>query len=332
MKIAFFDIQGWEKSHVRRALKEHEVLFFAEPLSLETVDQVSDCEVVSVFIYSDVSDEVMAKMPSLHCVTTRSTGYDHIDLAAARKRKICVSSVPFYGENTVAEHTFALILALSRNVHTSHVRRLRGDFSIEGLCGFDLKGKTIGVVGAGHIGLNVIKIARGFGMNVLAFDLHPDAFLAEVLDFSYASFDDVLEQSDIITLHVPYNKHTHHLISEENYVKFKRGSILINTARGELVDNDALISALDEGILSGAGLDVLDGEELIREERQLLHDPQKIEQLGELIKDHILLSKDNVVFTPHIGFYSQEALERILDTTIENVCAFCDGKPKNIVE
>lgn len=296
------------------------------------VSEVKDCEVLSLFIYSKVSLDLLRRLPKLKMISTRSTGYDHIDLKEAKKRKVVVSNVPFYGENTVAEHTFALILALSRNVHKSYVRGLRDDFSIEGLKGFDLKGKTIGVVGAGHIGLHVIKIAKGFGMEVLAFDINKDKFLAEVLNFKYVSLEELLASSDIITLHVPSNKKTEHLINRKNISKIKKGAILINTARGSVVDTEALLEALDEGILSGAGLDVLEGEEFIKEEKQLLYEKENPEALKDLVKDHILLKKDNVVYTPHIAFYSQEAVERILQTTMKNILSFLENNPQNVVE
>jgi D-lactate dehydrogenase len=197
--------------------------------------------------------------------------------------------------------------------------------------GFDLKGKTIGVVGAGQIGLHVIRIAKGFSMNVLAYDARPNKILSEVLGFEYNSLEDLLARSDVITLHVPYNKYTHHLIDRDKFKLVKKGAILINTARGSVVDTEALIEALDQKILSGAGLDVFEGEELIKEEKQLVYDPKNIEDLANLVKDHVLLSKDNVVFTPHIAFYSKEAMERILETTVENVAAFVSGNPQNVV-
>jgi D-lactate dehydrogenase len=332
MKIAFFELKGWEKRILKKALVKHQLRFFTEPLNLENVKKIRDCQILSVFIYSKISSEILKKLPRLKLITTRSTGFDHINLKECKKRKIKVSNVPFYGENTVAEHTFALILALSRNVHKSYVRTLKGDFSIEGLKGFDLKGKTIGVVGAGHIGLHVIKIAKGFGMEVLAYDVHQDRFLAEVLDFEYVSLDKLLRNSDIVSLHVPATPQTYHLINKQNIKKMKKGAILINTARGSVVDTEAVIEALDKGILAGAGLDVLEGEELIKEEKQLLYDKKKVKVLKELVKDHILLAKDNVVYTPHIAFYSQEALERILDTTIKNILSFLEDQPQNIVE
>ena len=329
--IAFFEVKGWEKRFLRKRLKNLQLKFFKEPLNLENINEAKGCDAISVFIYSKVGKDVLSKLPGLKLISTRSTGFDHIDLKESKKRGVSVSNVPFYGENTVAEHTFALILSLSRNVHKSYLRTIRGDFSIEGLKGFDLKSKTLGVVGAGHIGLHVVRIAKGFGMDVLVFDIHQDKFLAEVLGFKYAAFDELLKKSDIITLHTPYNKFTRHLINKKNIGLIKKGAILINTARGGLIDPEALIKALNEGILRGAGLDVLEGEELIKEEKQLLYDKKKLKSLANLVKGHILLSRDNFVFTPHIGFYSQEALERILETTAGNIIYFLSGKAQNIV-
>jgi D-lactate dehydrogenase len=217
-------------------------------------------------------------------------------------------------------------------VHEAFVRVRAGNFSLDGLRGFDLKDKTIGVVGAGHIGLHVIRIARGFGMTVLAYDVRRDNFLSEVLGFSYADLDTLLGRSDILTLHAPYNKHTHHLINHDNVGKIKRGAILINTSRGGLVDTEALLNALDVGILSGAGLDVLEGEEAIYEESALLGDATNPERLRQAIQNHLILKHPNVVFTPHNAFNSQEALERILQTTAENIAAFVAGAPRNVVK
>ena len=331
MKIAFFEIKGWEKSILKRGLKGHEIIFYQDPLDADTVDLVRDFDIVSVFIYSTIDEVILNKLSKLKAIATRSTGFDHIDLEACRKRGITVFNVPIYGENTVAEHTFALILALSRNVHKAYMKTIRRDFSIEGLIGFDLKGKTIGVIGAGFIGLNVIRIAKGFDMNVLVYDVNQNKMIAEVLGFKYVSLDELLGNSDIITLHVPYNKYTHHLINRESIKKIKNGAVLINTSRGGVAETEALIEAIDSKILSGIGLDVLEGEGLIKEEKQLLYDPQKVEDLGKIVKDHILLGKENVVFTPHIGFYSHEALERILETTMQNINLFLEGRPQNLV-
>ena len=331
MRISFFEVEEWEEEYLKKKLSGHQLKFSNEKLSLENAQQIKDFDALSVFIYSKIDEQIIREIPNLKLVTTRSTGFDHIDLEVCKKQGITVCNVPSYGENTVAEHTFALILSLSRNMCKACIRRFEQDFSIEGLEGFDLKGKTIGVIGTGQIGLHVVRIAKGFGMNVVAYDVHQNKILSEVLEFEYVSLENLLATSDVITLHVPYMKATHHLMNKDTFKLVKKGAILINTARGSIVDTEALIEALDNKILAGAGLDVFEGEEVIKEEKQLLYDPKNLEVLNSLVKDHILLSKDNVVFTPHIAFYSKEALERILETTVENIAAFVSGKPQNVV-
>lgn len=326
-----YEVEPWEESYLRQRLAEVDLRASGEPLGLQTVELASDATSVSIFIHSHVTAGVLAQLPKLRQIATRSTGYDHIDLAACTARGIIVSNVPVYGENTVAEHTFGLILSLSRKIHHAYARTIRGDFSLQGLRGFDLKGRTLGVVGTGHIGLHVIRIGRGFGMDVLASDVREQPLLAEVLGFQYVALEALLERSDIVTLHVPYLPGTHHLLNRERLSRMKRGSLLINTARGAVVDTDALLWALDEGILAGAGLDVLEGEELIAEERQLLGQGVVTEQLQAAIRGHVLLRRDDVVITPHIAFNSEEALQRILETTAENVKIFLRGAPSNTV-
>ena len=334
--VSFVDIQEpWEAEYLRNALsKIVSVKSFTETADL-VVEEIKDTTILSPFINSKVNKSVIDSLPNLKYITTRSTGFDHIDIEYAKSKGISTSNVPTYGENTVAEHTFALILSIARNLKKAHFKVSEGDFLIKGLMGFDLRGKTIGVVGTGHIGLRVIKMAVGFSMNVLAFDPMQNAFLSEVLGFKYVDFETLLKESDIITLHAPYSKKTHHLINENNISLIKKGAVLINTARGGLVDTIALTKALDDGILSGAGLDVLEGEDIILEEKQLLlrkkkelYDPQKLQLV---LRGCFLLQRENVVFTPHIGFYSEEALKRILDTTIYNVTSFINATYVNVV-
>lgn len=332
LRIKIFEIPPNEEAYLRQsALAAHDLFFHSEPLKLANLSLAKDTEVLSVFIYSRIGKAELEQMPQLKLIATRSTGFDHIDLAACGERNVTVTNVPFYGENTVAEHTFGLILSLSRNIHKAYVRTIRGDFSLDGLMGFDLKGKTIGIVGAGRIGLHVILMAKGFGMNVLAYDVRQDHFLAEVLDFTYAPLEELLAQADVISLHAPYNARTHHLVNRDTLKLAKRGAILINTSRGGLVDTAALVWALDEGILAGAGLDVLEGEDLIKEEKQLLASNEPAEKLRLLLSNHILRNRENVVITPHSAFNSREALNRILDTTVANILAFAVEKPINIV-
>ncbi|MBI3087679.1 MAG: hydroxyacid dehydrogenase [Candidatus Omnitrophica bacterium] len=333
MKAVFFETAPWERRHLTRALNSTRLSarFVTEPLTEQTLADARGAAVVSVFIYSTLTRAVLRRLPGLRFIATRSTGFDHIDLRACRAGKIQVSNVPSYGESTVAEHTFALILALSRNVHKAYVRTVKGDFSLQGLQGFDLKGKALGVVGAGRIGMHVIKMAKGFGMEVLAYDTRKDPFLRDVLDFRYVSLPELLRRSDIVSLHLPYAPATHHLLNRDTFRLMKRGALFINTARGGLVDTHALVWALDEGIVGGAGLDVLEGEELVKEERQLLEKDFPKERLITALKNHILLHRENVVITPHIAFDSREALQRILETTVSNIAGFLQGNPANVV-
>ncbi len=333
MKIAFFEIEEWEKEHLKAELKNVEASFFTEKLSAETASHAKDCQVVSVFTDSQITKEVMESLPELKLITTRSTGFDHIDVEDAKARDITVCNVPTYGENTVAEHTFALILDLSRKVHQSIEGVKKEGFAIKGLRGFDLKGKTIGVVGLGHIGQHVARIAKGFEMNVLAVDHQKDKKLAKSLGFEYATLEEMLKQADIITLHVPYNKNTHHLISAQNIGLVKKGVYIINTARGGLIETGALVKALDDGIVAGAGLDVLEEECFIKEEASLLSKelPPTCD-IRTLLQNHVLMQRENVIITPHNAFNSKEALERILQTTMENIKGFGEGKEVNVVE
>lgn len=331
MKAIFFEVKDWERDYLTPNFPEDKLEFTHEPLDEAHLPGARDYDCISPFVYSRVTETVLSAFPQLRMVATRSTGYDHIDTKTCAHRAIAVANVPSYGENTVAEHTFALILSLSRNVHKSYRHAVEGRVDLASLVGFDLQGKTLGVIGAGRIGLHVIKIARGFGMRVLVSDVRQDGFLAELLNFRYSPLEPLLAESDIVTLHAPHMPATHHLICRERLAVMKRGALLINTSRGGLVDTDALIEALSSGQLGGAGLDVLEGEELIKEEHQLLHAPQAAEALHALVRRSVLIKMDNVVFTPHNAFNSHEAHRRILDTTIENLRAWQSGQSLNRV-
>jgi D-lactate dehydrogenase len=326
MRVAFFEVKDWERAYLAERLPSDEIVF--EPGVLPPSDaRFPELDAISVFIYSRVTREALDALPKLKFIATRSTGFDHIDVEACRSRGIAVSNVPSYGENTVAEHTIALLLMLSRKVHQSVLQIRSGHVDLAELTGFDLQGKTIGVIGAGHIGLHVIRIARGFGMKVLAFDVSREPFLADLLGFEYATMDRLLAESDIVTLHTPLTEKTHHLLGREQFAAMKAGAVIVNTARGGLIDTDALVDALESGKLGGAGLDVLEGEELIKEEKQLLHQPIDVERLRMAVRNRVLLARDDVVFTPHNAFNSQEALVRILEMTLANLEAFRAGQP-----
>jgi D-lactate dehydrogenase len=332
VRRAFFEMTAADEEFLWRRMDKRDTFSTTQVFHSDGLPDSGQCEILSVFINSRLTEDALSALPRLKLIATRSTGYDHIDLDYCRKRAITVCNVPVYGDNTVAEHTFALILALSRKVIHSHNRARSGDFSPAGLQGFDLRAKTLGVVGTGHIGVHVVRIARGFMMKVIAFDSQPDKRLADALDFDYVdSLDALLAASDVVTLHAPLLPSTHHMINSQNIWRMKKGALLINTARGGLVDTDSLLAALDSGHCAGAGLDVFEGETLIKEERQLLSNEYNREELRTIVKNLVLLRRENVIVTPHIAFNSTEALERILLTTIQNIDAFEAGKPMNVV-
>lgn len=325
--VAFFETTAKEKKYLKKKFdKNFELFFFPEQLNASNAGLISNVNIVSPFIYSAIDSTVLNKAKKLKFLATRSTGFNHIDVKKAHENGVSVANVPYYGENTVAEHTFALILALSRNIHKAYVRTLRNDFTLTGLQGFDLKGKTLGVIGAGSIGVHVIKIAKGFGMKVIVHDPRPNHILPELLDFQYVSLEELLKNADIITLHCPYNTHTHHLINMDNIELVKKGALFINTARSGIIESRALYYAIENDIFGGAGLDVFEGEELVNEENQMLTKNVSVEHLEALLRKNLLLRKENVILTPHMAFDSIEAVERILDITVENIKAFLDGK------
>ena len=333
LKVAFFEIEPWEEKYLKSRLKGFNLMFFKGKLNPRNLKKISNVNILSPFIYSTVDKKIIDSLGSLEYITTRSTGFDHIDLKACKGKGVLVSNVPTYGENTVAEHTFALILSLSRKTNLAWERTRRGDFSLDGLRGFDLKGKTLGVVGAGSIGRYVIKIAKGFGMNILAFDIKKDKKFAEKIGFRYVSLNYLFRNSDITTFHIPYNRKTHHLVNLENLKLFKRESYLINTARGGICQTTALLKGLKEGIFAGLGLDVLEEECFIKEERELLTAVFKRNcHLKTALENHILINQPNVIITPHNAFNSAEALTRILETTVENIKSFARNRPINLVK
>jgi len=332
MKAVIFEAKDAEKAYFQERLQGWTLHFAAQGADAKAAAaQWGDAECLSVFIRPVLTKQTLSAYPALKLIATRSTGYDHIDVAYCRDRGIAVSNVPTYGENTVAEHTFALILMLSRKVHQSYNQVRAGHVERAMLTGFDLQGKTLGVIGVGRIGMHTIRIGRGFGMRVLANDVRQDHFLADLLGFRYVPLNTLLEESDIVSLHCPLLPETRHLIGKEQLQRMKRGGLLVNTARGGLVDTDALVEALESGRLGGAGLDVVEGEELIKEEHQLLEKPQDVETLRAAVRNRVLLAREDIVFTPHNAFNSGEAMHRILDTTVENLEAFRAGKPINRV-
>ena len=336
MKIIFFGLEKAEQAIFSGFLQNADVSFSDEKLNENNVEQAKDADVVCVFVDSTINKMVIDALPNLKFIATRSTGFDHIDYEYAKTKGIKISTVPAYGSHTVAEFTFGLILNLSRNIiKTNDYIRGSLDFNyFPKMEGFDLNGKTLGIIGTGKIGKNVAKIAKGFAMDIIAYDLYPDLAFAKENDFQYKSLPEIVSQSDIITLHTPYNKENHHLINKENISMMKKGVYLINTARGELVDTAALVWGIQEGIIAGAGLDVLEGERQLKEEIEILSNAGAgvLEDYKTLLEDHMLIDMPNVIVTPHIAFYTHEAVSEILKITLENIQGFLSGSLVNLVK
>lgn len=332
MKIVAFEIEAWEREAFEQLGKEHTLVLLETKLSAANAKEHADADVISPFIFSNLNQDVLEQFDDLKLIATRSTGFDHIAVDYCQQKGITICNVPRYGDNTVAEHVFGLLLAISHNIVEAVDRTRRGDFSLTGLRGFDLEGKTLGVIGTGSIGQCVIRIAKGFMMKVVGYDARPDEQLARELGFTYLPMEELLATSDILTLHVPANEKTYHLLSDKEFDQMKPGMILINTARGSVVHIQALARALADGKVAAAGLDVLPDEPTIREEYELLHSFfREKHDLETLLAGHVLLRLRNVIITPHSAFYTREAIGRITDTTIMNIRAFAAGEAINVV-
>ena len=330
--IVFFEIEDWEKDYLKKVLKGKKLVFFEEKINFDLLYKIKDCEVLSVFIYSKVDRSVIEGLPKLKHVVTRSTGFDHIDVKYAEKKKIFVTNVPKYGMNTVAEHSLALLLALSRKIVLSVERTRNNDFSIDDLQGFDLNGKTCGVVGTGSIGQFFIKYVKALGMKVIAFDAFPNKKLSKELDFEYVKFNELLKSSDVISFHVPLTPKTTHMINSKNLKILKKGVVIINTSRGPVLDTSALVKGLEKKIIGGLGLDVLEEEKLVKEPLTIFHKKGSSQTLNILVENHQLLHHPKVIVTAHNAFNSKEAVMRILDTTVHNINCFYTGVCENLVK
>lgn len=329
-RIVFYGLWPELHEYTRKLLRGYSCSLHSEKINVDNVDPQVD--IIAVFIESPVTKEIISKMPQLKLIAAMSTGYDHIDLKAAKQNKIIVANVPTYGENTVAEHTFALILGLTRKLFDSVKRVKEGSYDFHGLRGMDLKDKTLGVVGTGHIGLHVIRMAKGFDMNVVAYDVKPNKQMAKTLGFTYAPLNQVLKKSDIVTLHTPLFKSTYHLINKKNIKLMKPGSLLINTARGGLVEPEALLQALKDNRLGGAGLDVLEDEGLLQNFEQVMSCDKDNCKLKTSLINNLLIDHPNTIVTPHNAFNSVEALQRIIDVTVQNIKSFTSGTITNQVK
>ncbi len=332
--IYFYDASELDRRQLDDGLRntDHRWEYIEESISLDNLDP--ETEVISVFVTSTVTPAMIEKLPKLKLIACRSTGFSNISLAAADARDISVVNVPTYGESTVAEYAFMLLLALMRKLSGS-LGFLSRELDAAELMGTDLHEKTIGVIGTGHIGRHVIKIAKGFEMRVVGYDPYGKEELARELGFEYLSLEELLKVSDIVTLHAPLTPENEHLINSERLALMKPSAVLINTARGELVNTSALADALMHGRLGGAALDVLEGEELfnMEEEVALLRSNQLPASTGKESVALMALNKlPNVILTPHNAFNTIEAHGRINGTTCQNIIRFWYGDVPNLVK
>jgi D-lactate dehydrogenase len=321
MKVAVFSTKPYDREYLDRANAGHghELTFFDAHLGRETALLATGHGAVCAFVNDVLDSEVLRQLAAggTRLIALRSAGFNHVDLVAARGLDIAVARVPAYSPHAVAEHAVGLILTLNRKLHRAYNRVREGNFSLHGLRGFDLHGRTVGTIGTGKIGAVFARIMLGFGCRVLAFDPAPDQG-CRALGVEYVALDELLRTSDIVSLHSPLNESTHHLIDAARLSLMKRGVMLINTSRGALVDTRAVIEALKSGQIGYLGVDVYE------EEEQLFFEDLS----SEIIRDDVfmrLLTFPNVIVTAHQAFFTEEALLNIAGTTLANITAFERG-------
>lgn len=333
--ISFYDTSELDKQQLTDALKptDHYWEFVDDHIEIDNLNK--DAEIISVFVSSVVTREMIEALPKLTLICCRSTGYNNIDLEAAAEHNVTVVNVPFYGEATVAEFAFTMLLALTRRF-TEVLEAENEPFTHQQMIGTDLYGKTFGVIGSGHIGQKSLKIAKGFSMRTIAYDKFPNNELQDELGFEYVSIEELLAQSDFISIHMPYLPDTHHFMNRERIFAMKKGAVLINTARGAHIETAALIEALDEGHLGGACLDVIEGEKLmnLEEELALLENGGESEEdmMRHGIEISALKKMPNVIVAPHVAYNTKEAIGRINGTTAQNIIDFYNHEIPNKVE
>ena len=321
--IAFFGTKPYDKASFTEKNKEYEydLRFYEGHLCLNNVILTKDADAVCIFVNDTADAKVIGKMAEngVKLLALRCAGYNNVDLNAAKAHGLTVVRVPAYSPYAVAEYTVALMLSLNRKIPRATWRTRDGNFSLHGLLGFDMHGKTAGIIGTGKIAKKLICILRGFGMNILAYDLYPDYNFAREHEVVYTTLDELYHNSDIISLHCPLTEQTKYLINDYSISKMKDGVMIINTGRGQLIHTNALIEGLKNKKIGSAGLDVYE------EESEYFYEDQS----DRIIDDDVLarlLSFNNVIVTSHQAFFTREALANIALTTLQNVKDFITGK------
>jgi D-lactate dehydrogenase len=320
MKIAFFSTQPYDRQYFDKYNQNHQLVYFDVSLQSDTVELASGSDAICVFVNDQVKDTVVHKMEQLgiKLLLLRCAGFNNVDIAAAKAAGIKVARVPEYSPYAVAEHTVALILTLNRKTHKAYNRVRDGNFSLVNLLGFDLHGKTVGVVGMGKIGQCFAKNMLGFGCKVLAFDLISNPEL-ENADLKFVTLEELFSSSDIISLHCPLNEKTRHLINKDSIKKMKTGVMIVNTGRGALIDTSAVIEGLKSGHIGNLALDVYEQEDKLFF-RDLSADIITDDQIMRL------MSFPNVLITAHQAFFTDEALTKIAQVTFQNIADYAAGR------
>lgn len=316
-RIAFFDTKPYDKIYFDQLNQHYEIVYFESKLNEKTAKLAQGFDAVCAFVNDEINKHVIQTLyeQGIRLIAMRSAGYNNVDMKAAFG-KIQVVRVPAYSPHAVAEHAIALLQTLNRKIHKAYIRTRDFNFSLMGLTGIVLYGKTMGVIGTGAIGRALIDICRGYGMKILAYDPYPNPNL----DVQYVDLPTLFHQSDVISLHCPLTKETKYILNEKAFSQMKKGVYILNTSRGALVDTQALLHALNQGIVRGAGLDVYE------EEGDLFFEDMSL----RLVQDDqlsLLVSRPNVILTSHQGFLTEEALQQIAQVTLENLDAYFHGEP-----
>lgn len=321
MRVAVFSTKSYDREFFKERNRDHghELTFFEPRLTRDTAALADGYPAICAFVNDQLDAGVLLTLSrgGTELIALRSAGFNHVDLEAAEDLDLTVVRVPAYSPEAVAEHTVGLIMALNRKIHRAYARVREGNFSLEGLLGFNLHEQTVGVVGTGKIGMHVARIMRGFGCSVLAYDPYPNEEMEEI-GGEYADLETLFSRSDIITLHCPLTPETDHLINSEAIGQMKRGAMLINTSRGGLIDTPSVIQGLKSGKIGSLGLDVYE------EEADLFFEDFS----GRVIQDDVfarLLTFPNVIITGHQGFFTRNALQNIAETTLQNITDYAES-------
>lgn len=316
MKLSFFNLSDNKKEIAKEKFNNFDLKFFDDSINKTNISEFSDSEIICICPKSNANKMILEKCKNLKYVVTRSTGFDHIDSEYCKDNDIKIKNTIKYGGRTVAEYQFALILSLTRKIRQAQERVKNKSFLKDNLQGFDLYGKTIGVIGCGNIGKNVIRIANGFGMNVLVYTRTINKELENKLNFKYVGLEEIYLNSDVISINIPITEETYHLIDKESFNKMKNNVLLINTSRGKIINTDDLISAIENKKIAGAALDVIEGEKFLKGDFLDIDSNEK-----QLIVKNLerLLNFENVIIPPHNAYNTKEAVDRIFEETIQNI-------------